>query len=513
MSQIEAAELQTDSLAKGIGVLAIANVLQRAIGFFRNLAFCYFLSQSDVGLWALASSFLILAAPLAVLGIPGSFGKYVEAFRQRGQLYSFLTRSLLASSIGVAILATSLLVFPGSSAHLIFGSEVPYSSIAILTAALLAVIAFNTLLELLNGLRQPSAVSAMQLVSSIGFSIIVVPVLLWRPTWESLVACYTIATIAGLIPGVVRLRRRCASAFTDRGQIDRKTLVFRVAPFALTVWSTDLLTNLFDIVDRYMLLHYASGDKIFNQSLVGEFHTARILPVLFLSLAGMLAGIILPYWSCDWEAGRKVKVAQSLLSTIKFAVLIFWAGSIVVLIGSPFLFDVVFEGRYAISQQALPLAMVHCILAAVTLLLGSFLRCIEANRWAILILGAALGINIAANWVAVPVFGVAGAMSATVVSTAIIVVASLAVIGSSIRLSDRGLFWILVLPLSLLISPAFSLSLFVIAIFVAGRTDWLINGVQRREIDTAFVPIMRRLGVQTSTIWPQHKLGVAGGRV
>lgn len=85
----EPAALQTDTLADSIVVLLIMTVLQRTIGFGRGMLFCRWLDSEQLGLWDVAFGFINLAAPLAVLGLPGSFGRYVEYYRQRGQLAPF----------------------------------------------------------------------------------------------------------------------------------------------------------------------------------------------------------------------------------------------------------------------------------------------------------------------------------------------------------------------------------------------------------------------------------------
>ncbi len=507
--------LQTDSLAKGIGVLAIANIIQRAIGFIRNLAFCYFLHQSDIGLWALASSFLVLAPPLSVLGIPGCFGRYVESFRRVEQLRSFLRRSLAIAAVGVMVLTTSLLVFPTHSSLLVFGTTVPYSAMIILTCSLLSVVAFNTLLELLNGLRQPSAVSAMQLTSSISFSLLCIPVLIIRPQWQYLVATYAISMTIGLLPGLVRLSRRCGPALSDAVALSKGSMLFRITPFAIAVWSSDLLTNLFDVVDRYMILYLATDDVLANQILVGQFHTARILPVLFLSLAMMLAGMILPYWTSEWEVGNKQKVFRMLFTTIKLSLFSFWGGSVVILLLTPILFETFLDGRYAISQQALPFAMTHCIIAAAAMMLGVFLRCIEANRWAVGVLAVGLLVNVLANWVAVPYLGVIGAMIATLSSTALIVGMYLLLLHFKFAIADRGTVIMLFLPLTLLLGPVAAVASFVASVFILGRTNWIIDRTDRQEIDDTILPLAKRLGLRLASVWPtpivDRKLGVSRG--
>ncbi|MBU6172464.1 MAG: hypothetical protein KGQ60_01585, partial [Planctomycetes bacterium] len=74
-------EAVTDSLISGLSFMLLANVIQRGFGFVRNLSFCRLLDEDGLGLWALASSFFILAAPLAVLGLPGTFGRLIESYR------------------------------------------------------------------------------------------------------------------------------------------------------------------------------------------------------------------------------------------------------------------------------------------------------------------------------------------------------------------------------------------------------------------------------------------------
>ncbi len=46
----------------GLSVMLVANVLQRVIGLLRNLGFCHFLSDADLGQWSLANSFFVIGA-------------------------------------------------------------------------------------------------------------------------------------------------------------------------------------------------------------------------------------------------------------------------------------------------------------------------------------------------------------------------------------------------------------------------------------------------------------------
>src|SRR2546423_4669118 len=99
--------LQPDTLATSVTILLVANIVQRTIGFGRGILFCRWLSPAELGTWEMAYSFLLLAAPIVVLGLPGCFGRYLERFRQRGQLRTFLRRATIWTA-GLTIVAFGL---------------------------------------------------------------------------------------------------------------------------------------------------------------------------------------------------------------------------------------------------------------------------------------------------------------------------------------------------------------------------------------------------------------------
>ena len=88
--------LPTDTLVDSVLILLGLAVVQRLVWFVLAMLFCRWLDAEQLGIWDMAFSFLLLAAPLSVLAIPGAFGRYLEHYRQRGQLHMFLRRTILA---------------------------------------------------------------------------------------------------------------------------------------------------------------------------------------------------------------------------------------------------------------------------------------------------------------------------------------------------------------------------------------------------------------------------------
>jgi O-antigen/teichoic acid export membrane protein len=163
---------KADGLVSGVALLLLLTVVQRAAGFFRNVMVCRWLEPEQLGYWNLANSFLILAAPLVVLGIPGSFVRYLEHYRQRGRLHSFLRRTLVATGILAVAGVIALAVNREFAAWLTFGHSGASTLLVTCAATLLFVIGFNVCVELLTALRQVKIVSYLQFGNSLLFTLV-----------------------------------------------------------------------------------------------------------------------------------------------------------------------------------------------------------------------------------------------------------------------------------------------------------------------------------------------------
>ena len=139
-----------DALAVGVVLLLASTVVQRAVGFARELCFCRWLNPEQLGQWDMAFGFLMMAGPLLVFALPGTFGRYVDRYRQAGQLRSFLGRT---AAVCVALGVPSLLAIVacrGWFSALVFGSRDHEGLVVLLALGLVGVIAFNYFLALIH---------------------------------------------------------------------------------------------------------------------------------------------------------------------------------------------------------------------------------------------------------------------------------------------------------------------------------------------------------------------------
>ena len=446
--------LKTDTLASSVAILLILTVVQRGVGFLRGVFFCRWLDADQLGQWDMAFGFLMLAAPLAVLGLPGSFGRYVEHYRQRGQLKTFLKRTI-GCTLVLTVLAMAAVGFGKQwFSQLVFGSPDHADLVMILAAGLGVVIISNGLQSLLTALRQVKVVSIMQFCNSLLFAVAGIGLLLfWRIGTTSIVVAFVGACVLTASASLVWLARIWNTLPSAGAVLGHGALWGKLVPFAFWLWLTNWLSNLFGIADRVMIIHYSGVSSILALGLVGQYHTARIFPMLFVGIAEMLGGVITPHLSNDWESGRKSRVAQRLKVMLKAFGLGFTAVAILVLIGSPILFDLAWQGRYDGGLAVLPWALACSIWTGLAFISYNYLWCAEKSRFVSLTLFVGLAANIGLNLLLLPKFGLLGAVLATAAARLVALAILWAITGKLGMKIDRGLLIVAALPLLLASGP------------------------------------------------------------
>jgi O-antigen/teichoic acid export membrane protein len=413
------ATFRADSLLSAMTLMLVLAVVQRGTGFLRNVLVCRFLEPSELGYWNLANSFLILAAPLIVLGIPGTFKRYVAHYEQRGMLRGFLVRTTRVTC-GLTVAGVVLMLMCRQQvAWLAFGDAQSTRLVGLVAATLLAVIAFNFCMELLTALRQVRFVSYLQLANSVLFTLVSLALIGWFG-WaaEGVIVGYAVACLVtamfALHQIVIGLRSRLASELPQTAS--RIPLWERLVPVAFWFWMADLLANLFGLTDRLMIVHLADGLEGSPMTMIGQYHSSQIIGTLLLALTAMLSGILLSYVSHDWEVGERVKAARTLDRSLKLISLCMtWCAAIGLLV-APLVFSWALENKYRDGLDVLPMTMAYCIWCGLWSVAHNYLWCRE-RAWVIsatVLVG--LVVNTLLNFWWLPVWGLSGAVAATAVA-------------------------------------------------------------------------------------------------
>lgn len=500
------APLPTDTLVDSVMILLGLTVVQRLVGFVRAVLFCRWLDPEQLGLWDMAFSFLLLAAPLSVLAIPGAFGRYSEYYRQRGQLRAFLRWTVLICG-GLALAAIVAILFLRRwVAELVFGTEDESTMVVLAAGCLATVIAYNFLVELFTALRNIRLVSIMQLVNSVTFAALGVGLLLgWQCSAASVVlayggSCLIAAAWAGCI--VARtLRTRVAQPACARHlkPAPLTAMLAKVVPFAGWVLLASVLTNLFGVVDRYMIVHFSNTSAGEALDMVGNYHSSRVVPLLLVSIASMLGTMIVPHLSHDWEAGRRDLVQARLRLFLKLFGFALYAAVVAVLLASPLLFQIAFRGKFPGGETVLPWTLVYCTWFGLSMVAQNYLLCAEKARMASIALAGGLVLSVLLNLELLPRLGLQGAVLSTSAANAL----SLGLICIFNRQQgfhlDDGVKLVFVLPMLVCLGPWVALFALIAVPIAALGTDRLLTSDEKQQIFDGISQYGKRFGLERLT--------------
>ncbi len=487
--EARATAIRPDTLLGSVAVLLLVNVVQRSIGFGRGVLFCRWLAPESLGEWDMAYGFLLLAAPVAVLGLPGSFGRYIERYRQRGQLTSFLWRTCAWAGVLTSIAVLVLLLGRGWFAYLVFG-DAGQSSLLVLVAVVLATVVLHHFLEaVFAGLRVFRVVSAMHFAQSMLFAGISLSLLLWwRCDAWSIVAGYGLACLVSASVAMVWARRFQWQSIEGVAADSHRDFWPPLIRFAVWVWITALLSNLFTVIDRYMIVHFSGLPADTALGLVGCYHTSMLVPVLLISVANLLTGAMTPHLSHQWETGDRDGAGKRIDTAFKLASLGMFLASLCVLAVAPALFHLAFGGKYDEGLFVLPWAVASCVWFSLLLVAQTYVWCAEESRHATLPMLIGLVGNVTLNLMLLPVLGLLGAVMATALATL------LALLGQNLvnwRLGltpTTGTFVAALLPLALAMGLPTAVATSGLIAFVVLFTPWMLSVDQCEEI----VSVIRR---------------------
>ena len=486
--------VRAETLAASVVILLVMTVAQRLIGFGRGILFCRWLDPEQLGQWDVAFGFLNLAAPLAVLGLPGSFGRYVEYFRARGQFHTFLRRTVAVSTVAGLIATGAMVVERAWFSQLIFGSVQNTGMVVWLAICLAVVIAHNFLLSLFIAVRMYRFVTALQFIQSLGFAVLSIGLLAaWPLGATSAVIAYATATILSGIGSVHWLRQLSAGETTTGRPAPHQAFWAKLVPFAGWMWITNLLAGLFEVIDRYMIIHHGGMETHEALRQVGLYHSSRIVPLLFVAVAGLLGSMITPHLSHDWERGCRDAVVRRLNLVLKTLLYALFAGSVAVLFFAPLLFRVAFANKFEGGLVVLPWTLAYCAWFGTIAVAQNYLWCAERARLSTFALFAGLLLNIACNLVLLPRFGLEGAVWAT--SLANLFALTLIYIFSRWHGMhvDSGTWILTLVPVSLGLGPWVALCVLLAVTSLAATSHWILIQLEKDHLSTMVRHALRKV--------------------
>lgn len=485
--------IASDSLMMGVVFALVLTVVQRLVGLLRNILFCRYMTDEQLGQWSLIFSFIMMLAPLAVLGLPGSFGRFVEHYQQRGQLATFLKRINWICGVTTATLALALLIFPSRFSWILFRQTDQTEIVYAFAFTLVGVAAINYLTSLLEALRQVRIVTMMRFIAAILFTIVATVLLV---VWDQGTLAVTIGLGVGSMlacaPAFWFLRKNRQGISNSGEVLTHQSMWARIAPYAIWMWICNLLHNVFEVADRYMLVHFSPVDAEIAQSYVGQYHSGRVIPTVLVGVATMLGGILMPYMTAHWERDEKSKAVTQLNWSIKLIAITFSFIGIAVLLLAPLLFDTILQGRYQDGLAVLPLTLVYCTWFSLFVVAQDYLWVSEKGNYSVFALSLGLAANLALNAALIPAHGLWGAIWATTIANGVTLVTIYIFNYWKGARPDVGCWLTIAMPLVILLPVWAGLGVLLTLVVVATTTSVVFNASEKQQIQVLVRGIVKK---------------------
>ncbi len=488
---------RADTLFGSLTCVLLLAVAQRGLGFVREVLLCRWLDQDEVGQWALAFLFVVSGAAIVSLGIQGSMNRYVEHYRKRGQLRTYLRRVACISSVLAIASAVVVAALREVFSEMLFGRADRQELVVVLAAVLGVVVANNFLLDFFTALRLFRVVSAMQFAGGTVFVVLSITAMLaWRSDSLAVASAYGTAQLAVVVGAGILALRTSRSFANDASTPTHRSFWPNVLRASSALWGYNCLINLFEIADRYMLVHVSGLEAEAALALVGAYHSARVVPSLLATGAALVASTLMPHWSHAWETGRRKEIARWQLIALKLMALGMLTAGAMVVVASPLLFDIALAGKYRAGQDVLPWVLAAATWTGLAAVAFNYLWCAERLGLCAATLAVGVVVNLSLNFALIPSYGLLGAVLATGVGHFV----QLSLV---YRLSkaygmplDLGLWLLTAAPATLWLGPWAAVGVVAVLIVLSFGSDRIFTAVEKRELSEIAAPYLARVGFQ-----------------
>ena len=469
-------KLVADSFSKSIVLIGCLIVLQRGIGFLRSFYVCGSLLPAEVGRWDLAFNFLVITAPLAVLGIPGSFGRYVAYYEQNGRDRRLLKQTLAGCLALTSLSAGFIWMFRQWLATYFFGDAKQSGLVALLAMGLPLLVLFNFATCWFTGKRINRLVFRLQFTQTACFAVFCVAgFAIYQASAEAVVVSYFLSCLCGiLLAGIYH--NATTESKTEAATHEQDVSIWqKILPFAVWVWISNTLANLFAVCDRLLLVNFHPDQSVDVSYLIGQYHTACIFPLLLMSIGAMVGSMLTPYLSKDWEAGNRRQVTERMNLMLKTIGLLCLAASIGVLLIAPLMFGGIWKDRFAMGESLLPMTLAYCSLCAMTFVGQKYFWCIEKTWFSSSILFVGLIVNFLLGLLLIGDFGIRGVVASTLAAHAVVLAGVFLLSRRHGLKIDAGVIMVAVSLLGICLGQAGALASFLILLAAIAQTQLIFD--------------------------------------
>jgi len=378
------------------------------------------LSTDQFAIWILLAAFIELLAPIGLLRLDASLGRFLPAVEDRDEL----GRSVYTAA-SFALLSTGLL---GAGIVLAWALPLSWDLGQVASTDLVALLVAAVLLSSLEMLgrayfrarRLVKFHSALVAADALGFVGLAGLALYSGLGIKGVLGAWVVNKGALLGVEWVSISRSTATFSFDTG------LLKRFLRYGIPLLPLGLFASLMHLGDRYVIAYYH------DLGLAGVYSAAYLLGNLGGLSFGPVFHILGPATAALWERGEKGQVEEHLSFALKYCLIAAVPLVVAVAVLARPLMRLLAEEAYEVEPLVIGLIAAGVMVFMASGILQEGIRLQKKTEKITLIYGGCAGLNLALNFLVVPDWGMRGAAAATLLTHGVQIFAAHQVVRSDL---------------------------------------------------------------------------------
>lgn len=492
---------RAESVGQSLTFYLPATAASRCLGLIRGVVLAWLISEEEFGLLQIGLLAINILQPLCSIGLNEAVARYVPQYETRNALHPFLKRAVVMI-VGVAmVLSGAVYLAADPLGHLLFATlQEPGTpcatgdSAAILTrlaaGTTFALIAYFLLLSILKGLRMFRALSLMELLNSLTFTVVSILAALggWK-TAAAVLACYGL-TLAGVVILFATPLLRVIHRATDQSGISDyagvqpfgRPLVAQMLRFSF--WAA-LAAIMWQTLQYYPMwyLHKMCGQ---DGEVTAVFGAMRLITQVIIIGAVSIVTVVQTSVTKTWESRGPKAADRRLLVAFKASALLLLLTCLAVAVCRRLIVHL-FPAAYADGAPIIPSLLLFFLVGGHLSFLAIHFNLIEKTRYLFIpwVIGVVFNVALG-RWMVRPDLSPPEALQAAAWAGVLGITASLIVSLVLIRVARRPLdagSWILLIAAYALILPVYVLILVVAGVcLLAAATNVIFIADEKQRM-------------------------------
>jgi O-antigen/teichoic acid export membrane protein len=402
-----------NALAKGAGITAIGMAVSKALTYLYRVFIARFVGPEAYGQLSLALMVTGIASTIAYLSIGNGLKKFIPEYRTKDENLARIKGIVLGTlqiTLPLSVVLWAITFFGAEFiAAAIFGNNA--------LVPLIKIMSFTVITGTLSQIFYDTTIGFNKIIYKVGSVRILQNIIQLFVTAVLLLLGYQVASaawgwlvgsFAAMLLGIYFIERKIGPIITSNveAKYERKKLVRFSAPLLLS----GVIGTLMGWADTGLLGYYMTDFE------VGIYNAALPTALLILLPHKAIGSLAVSSFS-ELKEREEESIESSLQTATYWVFALVFPTFLILLLFSEQVLHILFGSVYRQGSIALSILGVGYLFDAFVGRVGSFLKSKGYTRYILYNSAAALLLNLILNIILIPIYGIAGAATATMAST------------------------------------------------------------------------------------------------